>query len=64
MAHSSNNLNAEHASPAASLVILAGIVAIVLFGGWLFANHEFRKPVVANQVLAPAPSTTGAGSAR
>jgi hypothetical protein len=64
-------MKAEHASPTTSLLILVGIVAVALFGSWLFATHDFGTPIAANQampgpplVIAPAPSTTGAAPAR
>jgi hypothetical protein len=64
-------MNAAHASPATSVLILFGIFAVVFFGAWLFANHGYGRMIAANAaipapplVIAPTPSTTGASPAR
>ena len=64
-------MNAEHASPSTSLLILAGIVAAVLLGSWVFTNNDYGTSTAANHatpgvpsIIAPAASTTGAAPAR
>ncbi len=59
------SLNAEHATPTMSLLILAGLVAVVLAGGWMLSGSTSGPAVALKQAPPPAaPATTGAAPAR